>query len=113
MVKTIKVGGKEFIFAANAATPYRYKQLFNEDLFTIFQNAAKNEEGNIILADTMTRLAFVMIKQAEKADMNTITMDDFYAWLEDFAPMDLVLVGEEIVNFYMSSTEGSIIPKKK
>ena len=114
MVKTINVGGRELIFAANAATPYRYKQLFNEDLFAVFTSAAKSEDNeNFTLADVITRLAYIMIRQAEKADMNSISMEDFISWLEDFGPMDLVLAGEEIMNFYLSTTNGSIVPKKK
>lgn len=114
MVKTINVGGRELIFAANAATPYRYKQLFNEDLFEVFTTASKSgEEESFAMADVITRLAYIMTRQAEKADMNAISMDDFIAWLEDFGPMDIVLAGEEILNFYLSTTNGSIVPKKK
>ena len=112
MVKTIAIGGKEYIFAANAATPFRYKQLFNEDLFVIFSKASNSDES-AALAETVARLAYIMIRQAEKADMNNISMDDFLTWLEDFGPMDLMLAGEDIMNFYLSSSNGSIIPKKK
>lgn len=113
MVKTIAIGGREYIFAANAATPFRYKQLFNEDLFVIFSKASADTENTATLAETVTRLAYIMIRQAEKADMNNISMDDFLTWLEDFAPMDLMMAGEGILNFYLSSSNGSIIPKKK
>lgn len=112
MVKTIAIGGKEYIFAANAATPFRYKQLFNEDLFVVFSEAAKTEES-APLAETVAKMAYIMIRQAEKADMNKISMEDFMSWLEDFGPMDLMIAGEEIMNFYLSSTTGTSIPKKK
>ena len=87
MVKTIAIGGREYIFAANAATPFRYKQLFNEDLFVVFSEAAKTEES-APLAETVAKMAYIMIRQAEKADMNKISMEDFMSWLEDFGPMD-------------------------
>ena len=112
MVKTIAIGGKDYIFAANAATPFRYKQLFNEDLFVVFSKASNSGES-AALAETVARMAYIMIRQAEKADMNKISMDDFLSWLEDFGPMDLMLAGEEIMNFYLQSSNGSIIPKKK
>lgn len=113
MTKTIKIGGGEVKLAANAATPLRYKQLFNKDLFKIFAAASKNEEDGIALADTVSELAFIMAKQGEEADMNTLTFDEYVEWLEGYAPMDLVLVSEEVMNFYLQSTNGSVIPKKK
>lgn len=114
MVKTIEIGGREIIFAANAATPYRYKQLFKEDLFVLFQSSSKkSEDENMVLAEVVMKLAFIMAKQAEKADMNHLSEDDFVEWLEGFAPMDLVIVSEEILNFYMSTTNGTLVPKKK
>ena len=114
MVKTVKIGGGEVILAANAATPYRYRQAFHEDLFKIFtESANKSEEESYDLADVVTKLAYIMVRQGEKADMNYVGVDDFLEWLEDFAPMDIVLAGEEIINFYMSSTQGSVEPKKK
>lgn len=114
MVKTIKIGGGEVILAANAATPYRYKQLFHEDLFKIFSDSQnKSEAENISLTDTVMKLAFIMTKQAEKADMSMLSEDDFISWLENYDPMDLVLVGEDIINMYMGSTKQSVEPKKK
>ena len=114
MVKTIQIGGGEVTLAANAATPYRFKQVFNEDLFQIFAATRnKTEEENASLTDTVAKLAFIMCKQAEKADMNMVSMVDFFDWLEGFGPMDLVFAGEEIMNFYNSSTKGSVEAKKK
>jgi hypothetical protein len=114
MVKTLKIGGGEVILAANAATPYRYKNLFHEDLFRIFSDTqGKSEAENISLTDTVMKLCFVMAKQAEKADMSMLSEDDFITWLEGYDPMDIVLVGEDIINLYMGSTKGSIDPKKK
>lgn len=113
MIKTVKIGGGEVILAANAATPYRFKQVFHKDLFQIFTASTNNtEEENIGLADTITKLAFIMNKQAEKADMNALSEDGFYSWLENYAPLDIVLAGEEIISFYMSSTQGTVEAKK-
>lgn len=114
MTKTIKIGGGEVKLAANAATPIRYKQLFNKDLFKIFANASKDEENSLSLADTVSELAFIMLCQGEeRSDWSSLTVDDYVGWLENYAPMDLVVASEEIMNFYLSSTNGSIVPKKK
>lgn len=114
MVKTIKIGGGEVILAANAATPYRFKQLFGEDLFKIFSDSTnKTEQENISLTDTVMKLTYIMMKQAQKADMALLSEDDFFSWLEGYDPMDIILVGDEIIELYMGSTQGSIQPKKK
>jgi len=113
MIKTIEVSGSELKLAANAATPYRFKQIFHEDLFQIFQAASKVQGDNYELADTVTKLTYIMSKQADNADMNGLSEEDFLAWLERFAPMDLLMNSEEIIGFYMSTTSGSVAPKKK
>lgn len=113
MVKNITLGGgKELKLAANAATPFRYKQLFGGDLLQIFQQSTeKNKEA--VLADVVSQLAFIMNRQAEGANMNSISEEEFYTWLEGFEPMELVLSGQEIIDTYLSSTIATVDAKKK
>ena len=54
-----------------------------------------------------------MSQQAEGANMNQISMDDFFTWLEDYEPMEFVLSGQDIINTYLSSAETSVDAKKK
>ena len=107
MFKKITIDGKELEFAANAATPFRYKQVFKKDLFAILGNEQKAEAEGV---EAVTELAFIMAKQAEKADMNKLSYDEFVAWLEDFGPMAFVENAEEILNTYMDSTTGTATP---
>lgn len=114
MTKSITLeGGKELKLAANAATPFRYKQLFDMDLLRIFQQSTQSEEDGMSLGTIVAQLAFIMNRQAEGANMNTISMDEFYSWLEDFEAMDFVTAGEDIINIYLSSTKTSVDAKKK
>lgn len=114
MTKSINLeGGKELKLAANAATPFRYKQLFGEDLLRIFQESTEDKEKEITLSETVTQLAFIMNRQAEGVNMNTLSMDEFFSWLENFEPMEIVLVGQEIINTYLSSAQTSVVAKKK
>ena len=114
MTKNITLeGGKELKLAANAATPFRYKQLFGDDLLRIFQESTENKEKEITLSETVTQLAFIMNRQAEGVNMNTLSMDEFFTWLENFEPMEIVLVGQEIINTYLSSAQTSVVAKKK
>lgn len=114
MTKSITLeGGKEVKLAANAATPFRFKQLFGSDLLRIFQQSTKSEYDGMTLGEVVTQMAFIMNRQAEGANMNDISMDDFFSWLEGFEAMDFVNAGEEIINVYLSSTKTSVEAKKK
>ena len=107
MFKKITIDGRELELAANAATPFRFKQVFKKDLFAILGNESKAEAEGV---EAVTELAFIMAKQAEKADMNKLTEEEFLTWLEDFSGMAFVETAEEILNVYMDSTEGTSTP---
>lgn len=107
MIKTLTVDGKELALAANAATPFRFKQTFKKDLFHVLGNEQLAQENGV---ETVMQLAFIMAKQAEKADMNTLTEDQFIEWLEGFGSMAFVESAEEILNVYMDTTEPSVTP---
>lgn len=107
MFTKLTIDGKELELAANAATPFRFKQVFKKDLLQILGNEKKAEEEGV---EAVTQLAFIMAKQAEKADMGNLTNDDFIAWLENFGPMAFVESAENIVNAYMDNTQTSATP---
>lgn len=105
MYGTVTISGKEIGFLANASTSFRFKNIFGIDLIALL---AKGDEGAV---DDYERLAFVMAKQAEKADMNTLTAEDFYLWLESFEFTDLVEALPEIVGLYMKNKITASDPK--
>lgn len=107
MFKKITIDDREIEFAANAATPFRFKQVFHKDLFSILGNEDKAQNEGV---EAITQLAYIMAKQAEKADMNKLNEDEFMSWLEDFSGMAFVNAAEEIVNVYMDSTAGTVTP---
>lgn len=107
MFKTMEIGGKELELVANAATPFRFKQVFHKDLFSVLGNEERAAEEGV---ETITQLAYIMTKQAEKADMNKLSEDGFIDWLEDFPPMAFVDSAEEILNAYMDQTQGTATP---
>ena len=101
-------GGKRTVpMVANAATLIRYKQLFHSDLLSGMINA----EGNFDV-DVVSKLAFVMAKQAAKADMKALNMDQFIDWLEDFDSMAFIENINEIVGIYSNSKENTSEEKK-
>jgi len=107
MYKTVIVDGKEMSVAANAATPFRYKQVFNQDLFAVLGNEEKAEQEGV---EVVMRLAYIMHNQAENADMNKLNEDDFITWLEGFSAMAFVNSAEDVINAYMDSTVGTATP---
>lgn len=82
---------------ATASTPIRLRQIFGIDYFAIVTNK-EVEEAKML--DLYSKLAFVMAKQAEGADMNAVTVADFYDWLDQFEPLDIALAVGEISKIY-------------
>lgn len=107
MFKTLNVDGREIEFSANAATPFRYRQIFHKDLLSILGNEEKAQNEGV---EAVTELAFVMAKQAEKADMGKLNEEMFFEWLEGFGSMAFVNSAEDILNVYMESTETTSTP---
>ena len=107
MFKTLNIDGKEVEFSANAATPFRYRQIFHKDLLSILGNEEKAQNEGV---EAVTELAFIMAKQAEKADMGKLNEDVFFEWLEGFGSMAFVNNAEDILNIYMESTETTATP---
>ena len=107
MFKTLNIDGKEVEFSANAATPFRYRQTFHKDLLSILGNEEKAQNEGV---EAVTELAFIMAKQAEKADMGKLNEEVFFEWLEGFGSMAFVNNAEDILNIYMESTETTSMP---
>lgn len=107
MFKKLTIDGKEIELAANAATPFRFKQVFQKDLLQILGNEKKAEDEGV---EAVTQLAFIMAKQAEKADMNTLTAEEFLTWLEGFSAMAFIESAEDIMNAYMDTTQNTSTP---
>jgi len=97
MVKTVTIDGREIKLAANAATPFRFRQMFKKDLLQILGNEEKAEAEGI---DAISGLAFIMAKQAEGADISKMTENDYISWLEEFGPMSFIESAQDILNAY-------------
>ena len=49
MVKTITIDGREVKLAANAATPFRFRQMFKKDILQILGNEEKAEAEKAVV----------------------------------------------------------------
>lgn len=110
MQKEIQIGGKTINFVANAATPLYYKQFFKKDLLQLM---TKDEDGLTVASENVPELAFIMAKQADKADMMHLTFKHYVEWLELFDPLDLIMSSEGILSVYFGDLETDVEPKKK
>ena len=103
---------------ANAATPLRYKQIFGEDLLTLFANTEEvDAEGRRRYhIDFLSELAFVMAMQAQAHDgklkMEKITAGGLLDWLENYEGMAIENAIEDIVDVYMGNTKTASEAKK-
>ena len=107
MFKKVNVDGKDIELIANAATPFRFKQIFHRDLLQILGNEEKAESEGV---EAVTELAFIMAKQAEGFDMNKLNEEEFINWLEGFSAMAFINSAEDILNVYMDSTLSTSTP---
>lgn len=106
MKGTIKINDKSYEAVANAASPYLYRKIFTEDFILAFDP----EKPQPALFEKMF---FVMVKQAEMPidDVLKLGMDDYYKFLMEFEPLDIVMAVEQISDLYFSNTKGTSTPK--
>ena len=106
MRKTVKIGSNDVELVANAASPYLYRQVFKEDFLRKLQEKDPD-------TDLMQKMCFVMMKQAEGADIGALGYGDYLAWLEGYEPMDILLASEDIMSVYFKQAKGTAVPKPK
>lgn len=102
---------------ANAATPRRYKQVFGEDLLTLFANAETND-GNrkSYNIDFIAELTYIMNMQALAADgkvkLDKLNPNGLLDWLEQFEGMAIEDAAADILNVYLGNTATASSAKK-
>lgn len=116
MRSKVTIDGKEIEMLSNAATPYRFKQVFQKDLIRFFTDAATKKLSDD--AETVTiaqQMAYVMAKQAEGGDLSKLSEDDFLTWMEGFDPLPFnsFEVVSEILGAYTGQQKTTTTPKKK
>lgn len=110
MYKKIKIDGTDMELLANAATPFRFRQVFQKDLMAVFANEERAQREGL---EVVTELAYIMNKQAQKADLSKLSFDDFIEWLEGFGPMAFVEASEDIIGVYVESSRTLSTPSEK
>lgn len=104
----------EIKLLSTGTTAYRYRQIFRKDLMptiTKIVNEKKelDKEQDLLVGQ---ELAFIMCKQAEKRDMNTVTLEEYYNWIEQFDSSSLFKNIAEFIQTYTGSKQSLSEPKK-
>lgn len=101
-------------FLANAATPFRFKAIFNKDLLILFQTCSIDGVYDI---DFVSQLGFTMAMQAkaknEGLDMATVMSGDMIEWLEQFDGFEMLNKAKDIIEVYLGNSETSSKEKKR
>ena len=92
---------------ATASTPIRFKMLYNKDLLS----GILADDGNFDI-DVVSKLAFLMTKQAAKVDLRTLDQEQYLEWLDDFDSMAFIDKSQEIFNVYIKSRNNTSKSKK-
>ena len=109
MYKDIQIGSKTVGMAANALSPYLFKQVFRDDFLKEVQKPEPD-------ADLFVKMGFIFAKQAEINDLTKLTKlneADFFKWLQEFEPLDVLLASGEISGLYYTQAESSSVPKNE
>jgi hypothetical protein len=109
MFAEIQIGAEMVPMEANAATPFRFKQVFKRDFLALASKGLEDAEA----AEVGAQLAYIMAMQGAKADMTKLNEDAFYAWLEGFGPNDIMMALGEVMELYNGNTATTVSPKKK
>lgn len=105
----VKIGEANVEMAANAATPYIYKQVFHED----FLREVQKDDPQ---PDLLVKMGFIMQKQAAVSspqELMKLNEGEFLDWLGQFEPMEPILATKDIADFYFSQTKESSVPKEE
>ena len=105
---TVTIGSEVVEMSANAASPYFYKRVFNEDFLL------KTQESPVDVF-IFTKMGFIMAMTAEKSleDLCKLKEADFLKWCERFAPMDIMSATQDIATIYTAQERGASAPKKE
>lgn len=101
MYGVIKIGEKDVPMLATAATPIKYRQVFQKNLLPYFMGKATDDEA----AEMIGELAYIMASDADRRDSMKLSLDGYVKWLEGFDP--LAFVDGDVVNGIIALYQGN------
>lgn len=97
----IKIGEKDVPMLATAATPIKYRQVFQKNLLPYFMGKATDEEA----AEMVGELAYIMAADADRRDSMKLSLDGYVKWLEEFDA--LAFIDTSVVNGIIALYQGN------
>ena len=116
---TVKIGERDVDMLANGASPFIYKKIFHKDFLTTVGTNYVDADGKKktdMDTNAITEMAFVMHMQTVKTFkeiLDTVTVEDFVAWISEFEPLDFAMTMAEIMGLYYQQQKTTVSPKKK
>ena len=92
--------------AENGNSALDFSALTPEDLAAFMAIA---QSGKL---DCVSKMAYIMNKQAEGANMRNLEMDDYLDWLDQFESLEFLGHSLDFINLYMANVRGSSTLKK-
>lgn len=100
MQKSIMIGDVEVAMRASAATAIRYRNTFHGDIMKELMEM-NTEQIDSSVIEKIQKLAFIMAKSAEGANMTALTEDDYLEWLDQFDSLEMMTASKDIVSIYL------------
>lgn len=100
MQKSIMIGDVEVAMRASAATAIRYRNTFHGDIMKELMEMNPEQIDSSVI-EKIQKLAFIMAKSAEGANMTALTEDDYLEWLDQFDSLEMMTASKDIVSIYL------------
>lgn len=107
---------KELGFMSNGLTQYRYRQFTGRELMkdisklVDFTGQRIGDDADFTCID---KLAYIMNMSATGANMNTLTEESFFNWIEQFDSSNSLNIWSDIINAYYGTKKSTSEPKKE
>lgn len=109
MYGIVMIDGIEVAMRGSAATPYRYKQIFHEDMLKVTQSIGEDGAASI---DFAMKVGYVMAMQASNTDMQKLSEDTFVEWCDQFGFDAMLEAVEGILDIYSGNAQTDSDAKK-
>lgn len=104
MKKIVTIGSIDVEMYASAACFGLYEDVFHEDFLAQGSNPAPN---------SVSKMGFIFAAHAKNSllDVSKMSKVNYYEWLDQFEPLDVMLAAEEISELIAAQSETKSIPK--
>lgn len=108
MTRNVTIGENAVAMTSNAATAFRFRQVFGSDLIKMFNDQGENLDIYVVI-----QMGYIMKLQAEGSKFIGVSEDDYVAWLEQYETMDMFNAAKDIISLWVATNKTASKPKKK